>query len=48
MTRYAEYEISLRGPEPDEGFDLRIKNVYKAMLLYIMALHDYLRRCEAG
>jgi hypothetical protein len=48
MTRYLEYEIHFRGPEADEGFDLRMKNVYKAILLYVIALHDYLRRCEAG
>ena len=48
MTRYAEYEIQFRGPEADEGFDLRMKNVYKAILLYVIALHDFLRRCEAG
>jgi len=48
LARYAEYEIHFRGPEADEGFDLRMKNVYKAILLYVIALHDYLRRCEAG
>jgi hypothetical protein len=48
MARYAEYEIHFRGTEADEGFDFRMKTVYKAILLYVIALHDYLRRCEAG
>ena len=48
MARYAEYEIYFREPEAEKEFDLRMKNVYKAILLYVIALHDYLRRCEAG
>ena len=47
LARYAEYE-QFRGPEAGEGFDHRLKKVYQAILLYVMALHDYLQQCEAG
>lgn len=45
MTRYAQYEKCFRGLQSDEEFDRRLVKVYKAILLYVMALDDYLRLC---
>jgi hypothetical protein len=42
LTRCAEYE-KFRGPEAGEEFDHLITNVYKATLLYVMALDDCLK-----
>jgi hypothetical protein len=43
LARYAEYEKWCRGPEAGGEFDRRITNVYKATLLYLMALDDCLK-----
>ena len=43
ITRYAEYEQWCRGPQPDKEFDHRMTNAYKAILLYVMAVDDYLQ-----
>lgn len=43
LARYARYETLFRGPQPDEEFDQRLIEVYKAILLYVMALDDYLK-----
>ncbi len=48
MTRYAEYEEWCRGPHPSEEFDRRMTNVYKAVLLYVMALDQFLQQPKAG
>jgi hypothetical protein len=42
LARCAEYE-KCRGPEAGEKFDHLITNVYKATLLYVMALDDCLK-----
>src|SRR6266566_7600052 len=42
ITRYAQYEKWFRGPQPDEEFDRRLVEAYKAILLYVVALDDYL------
>ncbi|KND94251.1 hypothetical protein TOPH_00804 [Tolypocladium ophioglossoides CBS 100239] len=47
MTRYAEYEKLFRGPLAGEEFDRCLTEVYKAILLYVMALDSYLRKCKA-
>jgi hypothetical protein len=48
MTRYAQYEQWCRGPQPDKEFDHRMTDVYKAILLYVMALYDFLQQDGAG
>jgi len=48
MSRYAQYEMLFRGLQTDQEFDRRVANVYKAILLYVMALDDYLQQCRAG
>ncbi len=48
MARYARYEELFRGPQPDEEFDQRLVKVYKVILLYVMALDDYLQQHKAG
>ncbi|RYO96337.1 hypothetical protein DL765_011608 [Monosporascus sp. GIB2] len=47
MARYAQYEKWCRGRGANEDFDHHVKNVYKAILLYAIALGDYLRQCGA-
>ncbi|RYP79807.1 hypothetical protein DL769_002752 [Monosporascus sp. CRB-8-3] len=47
MARYAQYETWCRGREANRDFDRHMTNVYKAILLYIIALGDYLRQCGA-
>lgn len=41
ITRYAEYEKWFRGPQPDKEFDHRLVEVYKSILLYVIALDNY-------
>lgn len=48
LARYAKYEAELRGPHAGDEFDNRIVNVYKAILLYIIALDAFMGRCTAG
>ncbi|PNY28364.1 Uncharacterized protein TCAP_01706 [Tolypocladium capitatum] len=48
ITRYAEYEKAFRGPQADQEFDRRLTDVYKAILLHVMALDNYLQKCNAG
>ncbi len=48
MARYAQYERWFREPQPDEEFDRRLINVYKAILHYVMVLDDYLRQRASG
>lgn len=43
MARYAEYEKLFRGQaQPDGKFDHQLVQVYKAILLYMVALDEYL------
>ena len=42
-TRYTEYE-KLRGSQGDAEFDSRVTSVYRAVLLYVIALDDSLQR----
>ncbi|RYO94460.1 hypothetical protein DL762_000556 [Monosporascus cannonballus] len=48
MTRYAQYETWCRGRGANIDFDRHVTNVYKAILLYVIALGDYLQQCGAG
>jgi hypothetical protein len=48
MSRYTEYEKWFRGLQTDKEFDRCLTNVYKATLLYVVALENYLRQCNAG
>jgi hypothetical protein len=48
ITRYAQYEKLYRGPQTNIEFDRRLRNVYKAILLYAIALDDYLQQGGAG
>ena len=48
LTRYAQYEILYREPQTDKHFDSLLTNAYKAILLYVIALNDYLQQCRAG
>lgn len=48
MAKYKEYERIFRGPEAGEQFDRLLTNVYKALLLYIIALDKYLRQSGPG
>ena len=48
MTRYAQYEALFRIPETEEEFDGHIVKVYSEILLYVIALNDYLKRCNLG
>ncbi|RYP12625.1 hypothetical protein DL767_011160 [Monosporascus sp. MG133] len=47
MARYTQYETWCRGREANRDFDRHVTNVYKAILLYVIALGDYLRQCGA-
>ncbi|CZR64683.1 uncharacterized protein PAC_14581 [Phialocephala subalpina] len=47
MARYMEYEKYFRGQHAVGEFDRRVTKVYRAILLYVMALDDYLQQCEA-
>ncbi|KAI3324731.1 hypothetical protein HD806DRAFT_53878 [Xylariaceae sp. AK1471] len=47
LARYIEYEKWFRGQHAGGEFDRRVMNVYKAILLYVMALDDYLQQCAA-
>ncbi|KAH8779874.1 hypothetical protein F5883DRAFT_638437 [Diaporthe sp. PMI_573] len=44
MAKYREYELFFRGPEAGDDFDEQLTNVYKAILLYMIALDKYLRQ----
>lgn len=44
---YREYE-TFRDQDAGDGFDRRLTNAYKAILLYVIALDDYLRQSELG
>lgn len=48
MTRYAQYEILYRGSQADKDFDGLMTGVYKAILLHIIAMNDYLQQCRTG
>ncbi len=49
MARYSQYDTWFRLRELlDEEFDRRLGKVYKAILLYVMGLDDYLRQCKLG
>jgi len=43
-SRYAEYEILYRGEVVDMRFEERIIDVYQALLLHILAVHDSLQQ----
>lgn len=43
MVKYREYELVFRGPDAGEAFDSLLTNLYKAILLYIIALDKYLK-----
>jgi hypothetical protein len=43
-----EYEKRFRGQHAGEEFDRRLTSVYKAILLYVMALDEYLQQRGAG
>ncbi|RYP05532.1 hypothetical protein DL764_003709 [Monosporascus ibericus] len=47
MARYTQYETWCRGREANRHFDRHVTNVYKAVLLYVTALGNYLRQCGA-
>lgn len=40
-TRYAQYEILFRTLHGNDELDRRLTNVYKAVLLYVIALDDW-------
>lgn len=44
MAKYRQYEKIFRGPDAGENFDRHLMNVYKAILLYMIALDQYLRQ----
>lgn len=48
MAKYEQYEGMFRGPEAGEEFDRLLMNVYKALLLYMIALDNYLRQSGPG
>lgn len=48
MAKYEQYERMFRGPEAGEEFDRLLMNVYKALLLYMIALDNYLRQSGPG
>jgi hypothetical protein len=48
MAKYREYELFFRGPEAGDDFDEQLTNVYKAILLYMIALDKYLRQSGIG
>lgn len=48
MARYRHYESKFRGQETAEEFDHHLINVYKAILLYVLALHEYLGQGRLG
>jgi hypothetical protein len=48
MTRYAQYEKWFRMSQPDEEFDRRLVKVYKAILLYVIAVDKYLHQLKPG
>jgi hypothetical protein len=48
LTRYAQYEKWFRMSQPDEEFDRRLVKVYKAILLYVIALDKYLHLWKLG
>jgi hypothetical protein len=48
LTRYAQYEKWFRMSQPDEEFDRRLVKVYKAILLYVIALDKYLHLWKPG
>lgn len=48
MAKYTEYERSFRGSEAGKQFDHLLTNVYKALLLYMIALEKYLRQSGPG
>lgn len=48
MAKYRQYEKIFRGPDAGEEFDRLLINVYKAMLLYMIALDKYLQQSGPG
>jgi len=48
VKRYAQYEKWFRRSQPDQEFDSRLVEVYKAVLLLAIALDDYLRLWGPG
>lgn len=38
IAKYREYELFVRGPEAGDDFDEQLTHVYKAVLLYLIAL----------
>ncbi|KAJ0108232.1 hypothetical protein J7T55_000197 [Diaporthe amygdali] len=48
MAKYREYELVIRGLETGKGFDEQLINVYKAVLLYMIALDNYLHQPRLG
>ena len=48
VTRYTQYEILFGGPEAEDEFERLVTKVYKAILLYVIALNDYLQQYELG
>jgi hypothetical protein len=47
VERYSEYERSFR-EHSGEGLDRRMTDVYKAILLYVLALSGHLQQSKAG
>lgn len=48
MAKYREYERVFRCLEAGEEFDRLLTNVYKALLLYMVALDTFLRQSGLG
>lgn len=48
MAKYRKYEAEFRDQDAGEDFDLLLTKVYQAILLYVVALDDYLRQGGIG
>lgn len=48
MAKYRHYERMFRGADVGEDFDRHLTNVYKAILQYTIALHEYLCQRRSG
>lgn len=47
LQRYREYE-TFRVPNGGEFYDSRLTKVYEAVLLFVIALHDYIQQSKPG
>lgn len=48
MAKYRHYDRMFRGADVGEDFDRHLTNVYKAILRYTIALHEYLCQRRSG